>query len=342
MEKPRILIVDDTPANLLVLNELLQNDYRISVATNGPDALEAAFSEYRPDLILLDVMMPEMDGFEVIKRLKAHPGIRHIPVLFVTARHEIEDEEQGLSLGAADYITKPIKPPVVQARVKAHMKLHMYRQHLEDLVSQRTEQLRQGYIETVHRLTRASEFKDEETGTHIKRISYYTRHLSETMGMDAGFCQTIFYVSPMHDIGKVGIPDSVLCKQGPLTEDEWKIMKTHTGIGAQILEGSDSPYLTMALDIARSHHERWDGTGYPDGLKKEQIPKTARIMNICDQYDALRSKRPYKPGFDHGKTVDILTRGDGRTMPDHFDPEVLEGFKKSMDQFEEIFETHKD
>jgi putative two-component system response regulator len=191
-------------------------------------------------------------------------------------------------------------------------------------------------------LTLSSEFRDEDTGAHIKRISFYTRELSLRMGLEKEFCDTIFYASPMHDVGKVAIPDSVLLKKGSLDDDEWKVMKTHTEIGARILEGSASPFLQMAVDIAHCHHERWDGRGYPRGLKEDEIPLTARIMNITDQYDALRSRRPYKPAFDQEKTVSIITRGDGRTMPDHFDPEVLAAFEKAADIFAEIFEEHQD
>ncbi len=342
-EKQRILVVDDTPANIQILTNLLMDEYDISIATNGVDALALAnSSKSRPDLILLDIMMPDMDGYEVCKRLKKEETTKKIPVLFVTTKGETEDETKGLELGALDYITKPISPPVVKERVRNHMKLYLHQEQLEKLVDQRTKQLRKGYIDTIHRLTLASEYKDEDTGGHIKRISYYTKELSQQLGMDNKFCDAIFYASPMHDIGKVAIPDSILLKQGPLNDEEWKTMRTHTEIGAKILEGSESPFLQMAVDIARCHHERWDGKGYPQGLKGEEIPLTARIMNITDQYDALRSKRPYKPAFDHEKAVSIITEGDDRTTPDHFDPEVLGAFKKRTDIFHDIFEEHKD
>ena len=342
IDKQRILVVDDTPANIKVLNELLRDQYHVSVATSGPKGLEIAASENMPDLILLDIMMPDMDGYEVIKKLKENPKTEKIPVLFITAKGEVEDETLGLSLGAVDYIRKPISPPIVKARVKTHMSLHLYQENLEDLVAARTEQLRNGYVDTVHRLTLASEYKDEDTGLHIRRVSFYTQELAKRLGMDSTFVETIFYASPMHDIGKVAIPDSVLLKQGPLNDEEWATMKTHAEIGAKILEGSDSPFLEMAVDIAGCHHERWDGKGYPKGLKGEEIPLTARIMNISDQYDALRSIRPYKPAFDHEKTISIITKGDGRTMPDHFDPDVLRAFEQSLSVFNEIFESHKD
>jgi putative two-component system response regulator len=342
LPKQTILIVDDIPENIDILDGVLSKDYKIRVALNGEKALKIARSGSQPDLILLDIMMPGMDGHEVCRRLKADSKTQSIPILFVTAKGKVEDETKGLELGAADYIIKPVSPPIVKARVRNHMNLHLYQEHLEELVAQRTLQLREGYIDTIHRLTLASEYKDEDTGAHIQRVSYYTKEISERMGIGDKFVEKIFYASPMHDIGKVAIPDSIMLKQGPLDNEEWETIKTHTTIGAKILEGSDSPFLKMAVDIALSHHERWDGKGYPGGLKGEEIPLAGRIMNITDQYDALRSKRPYKPPFDQEKTVSIITKGDGRTMPEHFDPEVLAAFEKASDIFADIFETHKD
>ncbi|HCY85574.1 MAG TPA: two-component system response regulator [Desulfobacteraceae bacterium] len=340
--KNRILIVDDLPANIKVLSGLLRPSYHVSAATSGAEGVAQAASDPKPDLILLDVMMPDMDGYEVCRRLKSNPDTREIPVLFVTAMAEVEEEAYGLSLGAVDYITKPISPSIVEARIRTHLNLYRHKQHLEDLVAERTLQLKSGYIDTIHRLTLASEFKDEETGAHIQRISYYTREVAQALGMDDKFCESIFYASPMHDIGKVAIPDAILLKPGPLDPKEWEVMKTHPGIGAKILDGSDSPYLAMAVDIAHCHHERWDGSGYPQGLKGDGIPLTARIMNLADQYDALRSLRPYKPAFSHEKSKTIITRGDGRTMPGHFDPDLLGVFERISGRFNDIFETHKD
>lgn len=332
--------MDDTPANIKILNDLLRDEYNISVATNGPDALEIVHSHESPDLILLDIMMPDMDGYEVCTKLKQNLTTRNIPVLFVTTKNDVEDEAKGLKIGAEDYITKPFSPPIIKQRVRNHMDLHLYQEHLQHLVDQRTKQLRESYIDTVHRLTLASEYKDKETGSHIKRIGYYCKELSQIMGFSTKFCDDIFYASPMHDIGKVAIPDAILLKQGPLDDKESKIMKTHAEIGALILTGAESSILQMAVDIAGYHHERWDGKGYPEGLKGEEIPLTARIMSITDQYDALRSKRPYKPAFNHEIVMSIISKGDGRTMPNHFDPDVLSAFIKSAEIFKDIFDTH--
>jgi len=340
--KQTVLVIDDNPQNLDILGHILNPFYKVKIATNGKNGLKIATSQKPPDIILLDVVMPGMDGYEVCKRLKENPKTQRIPVIFVTAKDEIEDEKLGLKIGGVDYVTKPFNPSIILARVKNHLELKLYQDQLKELVEERTKQIREGYIDTIQRLTLTAEYKDEETGLHIKRISFYTKELSSALGEDGDFVESIFYASPMHDIGKVAIPDSILLKPGPLDDDEWEIMKTHTSIGAKILRGSVSPYLKTAVDIAQSHHERWDGGGYPQRLKNGKIPLTARIMNICDQYDALRSKRPYKPPFTHKKTAEIITKGDGRTMPDHFDPEIIIAFKKSLDKFEEIYETYKD
>jgi putative two-component system response regulator len=342
MDRPTILVVDDCRTNIQILNEILQDDYAIKAATNGPDALMLAAGVEPPDLILLDIVMPGMDGYEICRHLKDDEKTADIPILFVTERDQSEDEARGLALGAVDYIAKPISPPILRARVHNHMVLKRHQDQLEGLVNIRTRQIEEGYVDTILRLTLASEYKDEDTGKHIRRISFYTKKLAELMGCEPAFCECIYFAAPMHDIGKVAIPDSVLLKQGPLDEQELKIMKTHSEIGAKILRNSKSPYLQMAEEIALYHHERWDGGGYPCGLKGDAIPLPARIMNIADQYDALRSKRPYKPAFDHQKAVSIITRGDGRTLPEHFDPDVLAAFSKGADVFADIFETHRD
>ncbi|OGW48415.1 MAG: two-component system response regulator [Nitrospirae bacterium GWC2_57_9] len=359
----RILIVDDEEKNVKLLKALCENlGHEAIAARNGREALDQV-RRRMPDLILMDVMMPGMNGFEATETLKSNDDTAHIPVIIVTALDSREDRLTGISRGANDFLTKPVDADELALRVRNNLKIKAYhdllKNHaviLEEQVAARTKELSDafgrldkahrkiafGYIETVYRLTLASEYKDEETGAHIRRVSFYTQTIAEKIGADKEYTENIFHASPMHDIGKVGIPDSVLLKPGKLTPEEWEIMKTHTAIGAKILKGSDSPYLKMAEEIALSHHERWDGGGYPRGLKGAEIPLSARIMNISDQYDALRSKRPYKPPLDHETAVKIITQGDGRTMPEHFDPPVLDAFKNSAEQFREIYETHKD
>lgn len=333
-----ILIVDDAYTNIALLEALLSDDYRILSASDGPAAIEIATGESCPDMILLDILMPKMNGFQVCKILKEHPKTEKIPILFVTGMIDEDDERKGLELGAVDYITKPFNPHIVRSRVNNHMELKLHRDHLEELVSERTRQLTEGYIDTVNRLTMAAEYKDKNTGVHIQRISSYCRELARLLGMGEMYAKIIYIASPMHDIGKISIPDAILLKPGPLNEEEWEIMRMHPETGARILSGSASPYLEMAEDIAAAHHEHWDGSGYPAGLKGEKIPLSARIMTLGDQYDALRSERPYKQPLSHEKVVEIMTKGDGRTMPEHFDPRLLDLFAQNHHRFAELFD----
>lgn len=347
IEKPMILVVDDTPDNLVMMSDLLSDQYKVKIANGGERALQIAMSASPPDLILLDIMMPEIDGYEVCRRLKLAPQTMHIPVIFLTAKSEVGDEQRGLALGAVDYIVKPISPPIVMARVKNHLALKAVADFLRDQndfleveVAKRMREVEEGSLETIFAMTRAAEYKDEDTGAHVQRISYYSRDLARVLGQGKEFVDKIFLASPMHDIGKIGIPDHILLKPGGFTPDEWEIMKGHAAMGAKILGNSKSPHLRMGADIAQDHHERWDGSGYPHGKQGEVISVAARIMNICDIYDALRSKRPYKPAFDHLKAVDIITRGDGRTRPEHFDPVILAAFKKYHSVFRDTFDAH--
>jgi len=347
--KRKVLIVDDNERNVKILAAICREQGHVILeAHNGRQALEVVRGE-APDIIFMDVMMPEMDGMEATEILKADYATAHIPVIMVTALDSREDRLRGIRAGADDFLTKPVDSEELVLRLKNNLRNKDFHDFLENhagilqqQVEERTLELRQGYIDTIHRLVLASEYKDEDTGSHIRRISHYTRELAVGLGLAADFTDIIYYAAPMHDIGKVAIPDRILLKAGPLDGGEWKIMKSHTTIGAQILKGSSSPFLAMAMEIAACHHERWDGKGYPGALAGEAIPLTARIMNICDQYDALRSRRPYKQPFEHQRTVEIICRGDGRTMPEHFDPEILAAFARVSDRFAEIYATHQD
>jgi len=360
--KKTILVVDDSPENLDILSRMLQTRYDVVTAQSGHEALSKAVSPPIPDLILLDIMMSDMDGYEVLEQLKKTEK-RDIPVIFVSALGRSDDEARGLELGAVDYISKPFSMPVVLARVKSHLELKGFRDSLREAADDRNmeldltlthlkkaymelneanNKLRSSWIETIYRLSLAAEYKDEETGDHIKRVGLYTKELASAMGMDQEFVDTICYSAPIHDIGKVGIPDEILLKPGNLTPEETEIIKSHTTIGAKILEGSESSFLKMAREIALSHHERWNGTGYPYGISGEDIPLAARIMNIVDQYDALRSRRPFKSSFAHSKAVEIITVGDNRTTPEDFDPAVLDGFITSAAKFNEIYHSLAD
>jgi len=347
--KTTLMLVDDDERNTRLLDAQLKAEgYETMVAFSGEEAMQQ-LSTRLPDLILLDIMMPGMDGFEVAGKLKLDPRTRNIPIIMVTALEDRDSRLRALHMGAEEFINKPVDRAELWIRVRNMLRLKEYQNFLaehnrllEEKVTERTRELREAYKDTIYTMVRAAEFKDEETGAHVQRISYYCRDIAEDLGLDNAFKEEIFYASPMHDIGKIAIPDAVLLKPGSLTPEEWTIMKSHAAFGAKILEKGGSPFTKMGAVIAQNHHERWDGGGYPQGLKGEAIPFPARLMNIADIYDALRSKRPYKPPFTHERALEIITQGDGRTSPEHFDPEVLAAFARCAEHWREIHDRMAD
>lgn len=353
LRKPTLLVVDDTPDNLSLMTELLKSKYRVKVANNGEKALAIANEEAHLDLILLDIMMPGMDGYEVCKRLKEQPQTQEIPVIFLTARAEAQDEKLGLELGAVDYITKPINPAITLARVANHLTLKASADFLKDKaafleqeVAKRTSELVAVQDVTILTMASLAETRDSETGNHIRRTQFYVKELAEKLKDHAkfqhlltpSFIQMLFKSAPLHDIGKVGIPDRILLKPGKFEPHEFEIMKTHALLGKQVIEyaeqqlGREVEFLTLAKEIAYCHHEKWDGSGYPQGLAGEQIPISARLMALADVYDALISRRVYKEGMPHEKAAAIIIEGRGK----HFDPDVVDAFIELQDAFQQI------
>ncbi|WP_076589921.1 response regulator [Vibrio ostreicida] len=338
LDKPTILVVDDIPDNIHTLSGILADEFKIKAATSGEKALKLAVSSPRPHLILLDIMMPDMDGYEVCQRLKSNPLTLDIPVIFVTAKAEIVDEQKGFEMGAVDYITKPVSPPIVKARVKTHIALYDQNLALSVQVEQRTEQLARSRLEIIQRLGRAAEYKDNETGMHVVRMSHYSRILAEQLDVSKRWVELVFQASPMHDVGKIGIPDNILGKPGPLDPEEWSTMQRHVEIGGSIIGNSDSLLLQMAQEIALYHHEKWDGSGYPHGISGTDIPLSARIVAIADVFDALTSERPYKKAWSVEKAVVAIEEGAGA----HFDPNLVPIFIAQLDKVLEIKESFKD
>ncbi|MHA7855161.1 response regulator [Marinobacter shengliensis] len=314
-----LLVVDDEPANLQVLRNILSDDYRLLFARDGERALELATAE-RPDLILLDVMMPGMTGHQVCQALKANPKTRNVPVIFVTALAEADDEAKGFELGAVDYITKPVSAPIVRARVKNHLSLV----RVDELVETR--------LAVVQRLGRAAEYKDNETGLHVIRMSHFSRLIALEAGMGEAWSDTLLNAAPMHDVGKIGIPDAILQKPGKLDPEEWVVMQRHAEIGAEIIGEDGSDLLHMAREVALNHHEKWDGSGYPRGLKGDAIPVSARIVALADVFDALTSERPYKKAWPIDQATDLIREQSGQ----HFDPELVEAFFRCLPTMLEV------
>ena len=318
-QRPRLLLVDDEPTNLQVLRHVLQADYRLLFATDGARALQVA-REQLPQLILLDIMMPGMDGYAVCRALKADPATAGIPVIFVTALNDSQDETAGFDVGGVDYLTKPVSPPVVRARVRTHLSLV------------RMEELRETRLQIVQRLGRAAEYKDNETGLHVIRMSHFSQLLALAAGCSPAWAEDLLNAAPMHDVGKIGIPDAVLRKPGPLDADEWATMRRHPEIGAEIIGEHPSGVLQLAREIALAHHEKWDGSGYPRGLAGEAIPLSARIVAIADVFDALTTRRPYKEPWPVQEAMNHIAAQAGK----HFDPALVALFAPLLPQLLEI------
>ncbi|MFT3857709.1 MAG: response regulator [Aquabacterium sp.] len=336
--RPTILVADDSPQNIELLSRVLGHAYRIKVATSGEKALQIAYGDEPPDLILLDVMMPDLSGHEVCRRIKANPDRRRIPVIFVTALGTIEDESLGLSLGAVDYITKPISPPLVQARVRTHLALYDQSRELERMVAQRTSELVATRQQIIRRLGRAAEFKDNETGNHVVRMSHIARLIGQQAGLGPEAVQLLFQTTPMHDVGMIGIPDAIVLKTGALTPQERTTLQQHPQIGAEIIGRHDNELLATARTIALTHHERWDGTGYPQGLKGEQIPLFGRIVAIADVFDALMCKRPWRDAMSASQALAVMAEERGAA----FDPVLLDAFFQQQFEVLRIMDLYAD
>jgi len=335
--KHRILIIDDEAVNLKLLGEILKDDYELAFAKTGEEAL--ILIKNHPDIVLMDIMMPGMDGYELIKKIKSGTDHPEVPVIFVSAMSESVDEIRGLKLGAVDYVSKPVNPTILKLRIKtqldllvAHKKLEEHNLDLETQVDARTREAQDSQIEMVKRMGLLAEYRDPETGDHIERMSRYSELIAKSAGLTPAHCTLIRRAAPMHDIGKVAIPDRILVKPGKLDGDEWRTMQSHSLIGATILSGGRSSLLKTAHLIALYHHEKWDGTGYPNGFSGDDIPIEGRITAIADVFDALSSKRPYKDAFPDDVVLKIMREGDGT----HFDPLMLEAFFEQLPAINEI------
>ncbi|OQS28798.1 HD-GYP domain-containing protein [Chromobacterium violaceum] len=354
-----VLLVDDSPESLTQMYGLLKADYRTLIANGGERALQIVEGDALPDLVLLDVMMPGLGGLEVCRRLKADPRTESIPVIFLTAMSELEDEQAGFDAGAADYIVKPVSPPIMMARVRTHLRTKAVADFLEDKaaflqteVERRTREVQVIQDVTIMALASLAETRDHETGNHLRRTQNYVRALALELRNHPNYrpqlsdetVQLLYKSAPLHDIGKVGIPDHILLKPGPLTPEEFEVMKTHTVLGRDTIASAErmldapSSFLRLAREIAYCHQEKWDGSGYPQGLAGEAIPLSARLMAVADVYDALISRRVYKPPFSHEKAVGIIRDDSGR----HFDPAVVKAFLQVAEQFREIARLYSD
>lgn len=339
-----ILLVDDAKSNVDVLVNALKDTYRLGVSLNGEDALRFV-TQHLPDLILLDIIMPGTDGFAVCDRLKADPLTRDIPIIFITAMDDLTHKTKGFDVGAVDYITKPFDITEVKARVKTHLTLKLAGEALknqntilEEMVLERTKELRKAQIEVINRLGKAAEYRDQDTGTHINRMSKYCRLMGKALGLSREEYDRLDLASTMHDVGKIGISDNILLKPGKLDTGEWESMRSHTRIGEELLSGGTSQLLEVARIIAMTHHEKWDGTGYHQHLKGKDIPLVGRITCICDVFDALISRRPYKDPWPVDQALAEIKKGSGV----FFDPDLVAVFLSLEPEIRKIVETHQD
>ncbi|WP_263768405.1 HD domain-containing phosphohydrolase [Propionivibrio soli] len=337
-DRETILVADDVAENISAMADVLGQEYRVLFAMNGTEALALALAAPHPSLILLDVMMPGMDGYEVCRRLKSDLRTRDIPIIFLTAQSDVSNEEVGLRLGAVDYLHKPCHPAIVRQRVRIHLDLHNMNLALEERVRERTRELENTRLEIVRRLGRAGEYRDNETGMHVIRMSLYCQRLARAAGVPEAQAEILQLAAPMHDIGKIGIPDRILLKPTKLDPEEWAFMKRHAEIGAEIIGEHDSELLTIARSVALTHHERWDGKGYPRGLKSEEIPLHGRIAAICDVFDALTSERPYKRPWSSEDAAAYIV-GRAATA---FDPALVELFVGLIPEYAEIRASYTD
>lgn len=350
-KKPRIMVVDDFPEIRAVLeNMLVQNGNEVLALSSGAMALEAA-EEHPPDLILLDIKMPEMDGYQVCERLKQSSSLKDIPVIFLSGLDTMEDKIKGFQSGGVDYITKPFHAEEVLARVGVHLNLCSLQGTLDfqKVVEKKVREISEAQLATIFALAKLAECRDEDTGAHLERVQEYCRLLAEQLRdgspyaaqISTEFVECIQHAAPLHDIGKVAIPDSILLKSGRLTPAEFEVMKTHTIIGAENMQSvynrySGNTFIGMGIEIALYHHERWDGTGYPDGISGRNIPLSARIVALADYYDALHSDRCYRKGFGHDQVKAMIIEGDGT----HFDPVIVKAFLDLEDEFKRIMIAH--
>jgi putative two-component system response regulator len=336
--KAAVLAVDDTATNLAMLKAILRDECDLATSNSGEDALRRMEEGAPPELVLLDIGMPGLDGLEVCRRMKRDPRLHKVPVIFITAHGDIADEAAGFEAGAVDYIAKPFSASVVRARVRTHLALADQRRSLENEVLTRTKELKRSRLEIIRRLGRAAGYRDDDSGMSIIRVSHYAAMLGRAIGLDEETVDTLFHAAPLHDIGKIGIPESILRKPGALNDEEWRTMKEHTTIGALIIGKHEDPLLEMARIIAWTHHEKWDGGGYPQGLEGEDIPLAGRIVAVADVFDSLTSVRPYKGAWETDKTFELIRKAAGT----HFEPRLAEAFLALEDDILAVRDKYPD